>query len=522
MARTPNIAIEIGRSRVRAIRAQFKRGRLTVRQVLAAPFPDDLNLETPKELGAWLGDQLRTAGVTRGRGRGRGRSRGRVVVTLGRGLVSMKRLTLPTGDAHELADMTALAMQRDLAIDAAAMILDFVPIGPPGGSQNSSTVLAVAAPRSLVDTMRQVVRSAGLDVHRIGLSALGAAALFAANDSGPGESVLIVDVGGESVELTLMNGGAVSVCRCGDVPAPGDPLAVAEAVLTESRRTWMTANLVDGGAAPDRVVLMGSRKVCEYAAGPVSEMLGKPATSLAEHPRVIGGDIELDGCWSLIGALLEHHPSLGGREILNLARPRRPPDTAAAKRRAWLMAAGFLVVAGLGLFTLARQNLRSLEQTARELTSAAAGGHVEYSRYSRDTYKLQHLRQWQSTHVDWLEHAEYLSRLSPPPDRIVLDSWTGTLDFNGVKYDRAPNKWSAPHHVTIVIDGEARDRETADAFREALVRNSVYTTSTTGADAKGGKRMQFGFTYRLRTAGELPRQNVQAETSSPTSEVASR
>jgi hypothetical protein len=72
MARTPNIAIEIGRSRVRAIRAQFKRGRLTVRQVLAAPFPDDLNLETPKELGAWLGDQLRTAGVTRGRGRGRG------------------------------------------------------------------------------------------------------------------------------------------------------------------------------------------------------------------------------------------------------------------------------------------------------------------------------------------------------------------------------------------------------------------------------------------------------------------
>jgi hypothetical protein len=50
----------------------------------------------------------------------------------------------------------------------------------------------------------------------------------------------------------------------------------------------------------------------------------------------------------------------------------------------------------------------------------------------------------------------------------------------------------------------------------------VYTTSSTGADAKGGKRMPFGFTYRLRTAAELPQQHAASNEQPPTSEVASR
>ena len=85
--------------------------------------------------------------------------------------------------------------------------------------------------------------------------------------------------------------------------------------------------------------------------------------------------------------------------------------------------------------------------------------------------------------------------------RTVCDDKNDCTDD---KCDKKTGRWSAPRQLTIVIDGEALDRNTADAFREALTRNPVYTTSTTGADATGGKRLPFGFTYRLRTRESTP------------------
>src|SRR5690606_15854441 len=62
----------------------------------------------------------------------------------------------------------------------------------------------------------------------------------------------------------------------------------------------------------------------------------------------------------------------------------------------------------------------------------------------------------------------------------------------------------ADYNMVISIDGEARDRETADAFRDALTKDPFYTASTAGADRTGGRRLPFGFTYRLRTAVGSP------------------
>ena len=47
------------------------------------------------------------------------------------------------------------------------------------------------------------------------------------------------------------------------------------------------------------------------------------------------------------------------------------------------------------------------------------------------------------------------------------------------------------------LDGEAKDRSTADAFRALLVNSSKYTVGTSGADKEGGKRLPDGFTFRL-------------------------
>ena len=506
MARAPRIAIEIGRRSIRALRADWSQGRLVVHHAMVEALPDGVSIVNPQALGEWLGEKLRESGI----------GRGPVLFALPRELVGLKRLTLPTNDRDELPDMTRMAMQRDLPVDAAGMVIDFVPVD---ALDASTTVLAVAAPQSLVDSLQQTARAAGLVVSGIGLSAMGAAALVRDAASEPHRSVLAVDVSGESIEITLVERDSIMLSRCGDIPAPGDSLAVAEGVLTEARRTWMSASLAEGAAPIEGVVLLGDQKVCQYAAQSVEQMLGKPVRVLAANGQVVGDGVELDRLWPLAGLLLEQR---GDRETINLAQPRRAPDTASARRRRILLAAGVLLVAGMGLYTLANRNLQSLRETATELAAAVSEGAKAEARYSRDTYKLKHLEQWQSAGVDWLEHAEYLNRFAPPPSQLVLDSWTGTLDFNGVQYDSKSRRWSNDRRLTIVIDGEAQDRETADAFREALVKSSVYTTSSTGADAKGGKRMPFGFTYRLRTAADLPQQHAASNAQPPTSEVASR
>ena len=98
-----------------------------------------------------------------------------------------------------------------------------------------------------------------------------------------------------------------------------------------------------------------------------------------------------------------------------------------------------------------------------------------------------------------MEHIARLYEIVPQPDQLVFDGWDGSLDFRGVRYDK-DSGWSAPKRIKIVIEGESRDRATADAFRAALVESEAYSARSVGADARGGRRLPFSFSYTLRAA----------------------
>jgi hypothetical protein len=94
------------------------------------------------------------------------------------------------------------------------------------------------------------------------------------------------------------------------------------------------------------------------------------------------------------------------------------------------------------------------------------------------------------------------------PDQLVLDSWTGTLDFRGVTYDQGKKtkkpRWYTPMPIKIVLDGEATNRMTADAFRDALVRGKLYMLRSAGPDTAGGRRLPYKFNYRLAGTADTP------------------
>lgn len=522
------IAVDFGRRQFRAvwIGGGRTRGGLKVRRMVAEEVPASVNADDPQALGAWAGERLKTAGFPRGR----------AVIVIGREHVVMKRLCLPTTESAELPDMVRLAMARELPFDLPSAALDFLPLH---ANDTSTTVLAVATAQSIIDQQVAIARAAGLSVGRIALRTLGAAALLDASrdaswalsllepdGSDDAPCTLLIDVRRENLELAVLHRGAIDFSRAAEVPEPQDELAIAEAIVTETRRTWMSyqsaalsaetrrglpeAQAAEAAASSMKVadasgagrarvreaLLMGEQRVCEYAAKPVSQLLGARTRVLEANGSVESAGHEVDHVWPLIGALLEERQQAA---TIDFAHPRRAPDLGARARQRRMIAAGIALVAILGAWTLARQQLNRLNAQSVELTRTQRDQLPDYARYWRDRYKLEHLKKWESASVDWLQHASYLTTIAPPPDRLVLNGWTGTLKFGGVAFDRKTGKWSADATVTISIDGEARDRDTADSFRAALVQSSMYNTTTPGADARAGRRMPFAFTYTLRT-----------------------
>jgi hypothetical protein len=100
--------------------------------------------------------------------------------------------------------------------------------------------------------------------------------------------------------------------------------------------------------------------------------------------------------------------------------------------------------------------------------------------------------------VNWLAQLQTVAALSPSPESLVLDSWAGSLAFSGVRFDHKQTTWSTVGETNIVVEGEAATRDIADALRAALIDTDGMRTTTTGADAAGGKRLPAGFTYRLQ------------------------
>jgi len=133
MSARSTLAIEIGRRRLRALHAVHQRGVLRVKRILAEPFPKEIDREDVQALGAWVGATLREAKFPRTR----------AIVAMAREHVGFKRLTLPTTVDDELPEMTRLALRRELPVDAARAVIDFVPVRR---DESSTTVLAVAVP----------------------------------------------------------------------------------------------------------------------------------------------------------------------------------------------------------------------------------------------------------------------------------------------------------------------------------------------------------------------------------------
>lgn len=479
MGRSHQVVVHLDGSLLRAVEVDLGGRRSTVTRIAVVPVPEGMDAD-PKALGAWVSTTLSTAGF----------DAGSATWAIGRESFALRGLELPQATPAELPGMVRLAMQKEPALESAGAVIDFLAsprrTAPDGTS--SIPVLAAGLPGATLARFESIA-AASLAIEAIVPRFLGALELA---DPGDGSTVAILDATGSGLECTVVQSGAVRWSRAASVD--GGP----EAVAGEAKRTWLAFRLAEPTLGVASIVVLGSEPAANAIESALVRLAGVPVRKPGVPDRIEalrGVDPEsLAKCLPLAGLALR-----GDREDrIDFADPRKAPDLAAIRRRRTILAVGVAALAALGGWTLGNQERTSFLARVEDLREKATGSLPEHQRFKRDTYRLKHLETWASVRPDWLDHAMYLHRFAPDAKRVVLDGWTGTLEASDVEYGR-DRRWKVESQLKVVLDGEARDREVADSFREALVEDRVYTLTSTGADGRGGKRLGSPFSYLLRT-----------------------
>ncbi|MCE2883892.1 MAG: hypothetical protein LW806_03190 [Planctomycetaceae bacterium] len=427
---------------------------------------------------------------------------------------------LPGDDEADLRSMARIAVVRDTAAEGVESANDFQ---FERRGQDGARIVAASVPVATIASLRG---STDVPIARVSVRALGTLALVRAAPEIARGLVLVVDVTRDAVEIVVVRDGLLVQSRGASVPrAAGDeanpgvdaPATGVDEAVQATRFALSSLRAAEGAATvPSRVIVLASRADFARISSDLSRVAGVAASRLESHPSVgLAAGVDPESLhasnWPLAGLLLEDEAALRrDGSAIDLLSPTGPIDTAARMRQRALIAAGLVVVAALAGWTLGAREWRGLESRRDDLEAKARNALPELRRAKRDDLRLRHIDAYAKLSPDWLAHLDALRRFAPDPSSVVLDAMTAQLSGTEIEYSRE-GAFVATPELRFVLDGEAKDRALADGLRDALVREKGYTLGSTGADARGGRRLPAPFAYTLRTADLAPR----AQESSP-------
>jgi hypothetical protein len=478
MARHHQVVVQFDGAMLRAIEVDHGGRRSTVTRAIVRAAAEGLDGDAAAT-GRWIAESLGSAGF----------EASAAVWAIGRESFALRALELPRATPAELPGMVRLAMHKEPALESVGAVIDFLALPRRTADDGNpiQPVLAAGLPAAALERLK-AWSAASLAIEAIVPRFLGAIELADAGNA----TVAIFDATGNGLECSVVRAGAAVWSRAASVQ--GGP----DALVAEAKRTWLAFRLAEPTLEVADAIVFGDGASAAAIESAILRVAGVPARRFdaAERIQALRGvDAEvLAACLSLVG--IAHRSARDAR--IDFAAPRKAPDLAAARRRRVLVGAGVAVLAALGGWTLGNQERKSFFARVEDLREKATAALPEYQRFKRDTFRLKHLETWASVRPDWLDHASYLHGFAPDAKQVVLDQWNGSLEISDVEYGR-DRRWKVESQLKVTLDGEARDRGTADAFREALVEDRVYTLSSTGADGRGGKRLGSPFSYLLRT-----------------------
>jgi len=481
------VAIESGTDWVRGVVCERAVGRITVTRVAAESFEPAAERPGVREV-------LGVSGAP-------------CIVSLPRQDALLGQIELPTDDEAELRSMARMALVRDFGVEGVETLADFQRVGAAGGT---TRIIGASATRTRID---EAAARAGGPVARVSLRALGMVALVRTSDAFRDGRTMAIDLTANGLECTLVERGSVLFSR-GAALAAGDAAARAAGAVVEVRRVFAALRSGEQAAPVDRVVIAGPADLSALVLPQVASIAQCSATRLEAHPLVSfsSGDVRDQACadcWPLAGLLLEDDGAIEPAGVaIDLLHPTPLIDVAARLRQRALLVAGLMVVGALAGWTFGVRAWREFESQHDDLLKKAKNASPMSNQFDRDGLRVQHIEAYRALAPSWLSHFDALRRFAPDPSSVVLDSLTAQIDGTEIEWiekDKAGSMQSKPE-LRFVLDGEAKDRPTADSLRDSLVREKSYTLSSSGADARGGRRLPYPFAYTLRTVELEPKQ----------------
>ncbi len=285
--------------------------------------------------------------------------------------------------------------------------------------------------------------------------------------------------------------------------------------------------------APDsadvrRIVVLGTTKADAFASGlalRLSEALEMPATAVGLPETIELAAAQRGQAAELLGVLGVLAEQSG--PTLDLASPKQPPDTGAAKRRLALLGALAAVIVAGTAYTFATRDLDAHREELKEVTDAFRTRiKPEHDRYLRQKLRTEHFDRWLATRSDWLAHLSVISDQMPDPSQATLDSVSGetvaastSVEYlwpKGVTRSLSSGAWSTSLAATLDISGATKQRGVADGIRDKFEKDPRYNINTKGADIPNR------FEYRITTTSAKPSKGAKpAEPAGPANSPAS-
>ncbi len=284
------ISVDWDARTLRIVQARAKGKRVTVDQVLAVPIPADVRVDEIESMGAFLGQALSKAGI----------KTKTAVVDIPRERVNFHTLNLPRVSIDDTAGMVAFQVPKELHFPIDQAAVDFTI--PPELDDESEThdVLVAAVRHEEVDFYKQVFKTAGLKLVRVGLRPN--ANQFAVNEllkNNPHKHVLFVDVGPLTTEIDILCDGHLVFSRAADVELPAELVVPEAPTATSTPEADLGAGEDEGlslivTSEPEATTLERAKKalMIEVTRSIEAYKVGNPAAVL-DH-AVIGGSSEIE------------------------------------------------------------------------------------------------------------------------------------------------------------------------------------------------------------------------------------
>ena len=508
------VALDWDQKELRFLEGSGRDSRVKVRRAGAAEFPPDLWEQGPEAVGQFVADTLRRARVRT--------TLALACVPRSRGI--LKDIVFPTVADDEVAGVVHFQAVKDLSFPAEEAVLDFAVTGT--DEQGRTAALVAAVRNDVIEEHQRIAEAAGLKLAHLGLRAhadLTALTACVPEIRTSGKAILLVEVGAELAEISVVCGGRLLFSRATTLGGPalrtstdtGTLEFLPEDELREAQRSYRSlCNEVSRcmqayQGQPEHQRVEQAYVVCasnqhatladrlREATGLATQRVAvfETLSAQAEHPDSQGS------LSAVLGLILEQsHPQGVPFDFLNPKKPKVVRDRRPVLATLGLGAAGLAIAVGI-MFFLKVKSEREARQAALKKSQAKQMGKLKQFRELQRKLKL--VERWSAHRTNWLNEIQRLSELFPATDHAYVEAaGLRQLKLPVLKRrrrSRSASKQTSPTKVPVAsvsLKGQARSRSLVGEMLRTAMAKGWYRAQPGGMQPRADEtpyRIRFDF-----------------------------